>query len=71
MTDLERANAELRAAVIIAGKLIVKLNIGRRFRAISSTPVSNGSAYWTQNGANPPHSRATKYSSCLSPIASS
>jgi len=30
MTDLERTNAELRAAVIRAGKRIVKLNFGRR-----------------------------------------
>lgn len=30
MTDLERSNAELRAAVILAGKRIVKLNFGRR-----------------------------------------
>jgi hypothetical protein len=30
MTDLERANAELRAAVIPAGKRIVKLNFGNR-----------------------------------------
>ena len=30
MTDLERTNAELRAAVILAGKRIVKLNFGRR-----------------------------------------
>jgi hypothetical protein len=30
MTDLERTNAELRAALIIAGKRIVKLNFGRR-----------------------------------------
>jgi hypothetical protein len=30
MTDLERTNAELRAALILAGKRIVKLNFGRR-----------------------------------------
>lgn len=30
MTDLERTNAELRAALIVAGKRIVKLNFGRR-----------------------------------------
>jgi hypothetical protein len=30
MNDLERANAELRAALIIAGKGIVKLDFGRR-----------------------------------------
>jgi hypothetical protein len=30
MTDLERTNAELRAALILAGKRIVKLNVGRR-----------------------------------------
>jgi hypothetical protein len=30
MTDLERANAELRGALILAGKRIVKLNFGRR-----------------------------------------
>ena len=30
MTDLERTNAELRAALIIAGKRIVKLNFGKR-----------------------------------------
>ena len=29
MTDPERTNAELRAALIIAGKRIVKLNFGR------------------------------------------
>jgi hypothetical protein len=28
MTDLERANAELRAALILAGKQIMKLNFG-------------------------------------------
>jgi hypothetical protein len=27
---MERANAELRAAIIVAGKRIVKLNFGRR-----------------------------------------
>jgi hypothetical protein len=30
MSNMERANAELRAAIIIAGKRIVKLNFGRR-----------------------------------------
>jgi hypothetical protein len=30
MTDLERTNAELRAALILAGKRIVKLSFGRR-----------------------------------------
>ena len=30
MTDAERTNAELRAAIIIAGKRIVRLNFGRR-----------------------------------------
>ena len=30
MTDLERTSAELRAAVILVGKRIVKLNFGRR-----------------------------------------
>jgi hypothetical protein len=30
MTDLERTNAELRAALILAGKRIVKLNFGMR-----------------------------------------
>ena len=30
MTDLERTNAELRAALMVAGKRIVKLNFGRR-----------------------------------------
>jgi hypothetical protein len=30
MTDLERSNSELRAAVIQAGNWIVKLNIGVR-----------------------------------------
>ena len=30
MTNLERTNAELRAALIVAGKRIVKLNFGRR-----------------------------------------
>lgn len=30
MTDLERSHAELRAAVILAGKRIVKLNFGKR-----------------------------------------
>jgi hypothetical protein len=30
MTDLERTNAELRAALVIAGKRIVQLNFGRR-----------------------------------------
>jgi hypothetical protein len=30
MTDLERTNAELRAALMGAGKRIVKLNFGRR-----------------------------------------
>jgi hypothetical protein len=30
MTGLERTNAELRAALILAGKRIVKLNFGRR-----------------------------------------
>jgi hypothetical protein len=28
MTDVERTNAELRAALIVAGKRIVKLNFG-------------------------------------------
>jgi hypothetical protein len=30
MTDLERTNAELRAALIVAGKRIGNLNFGRR-----------------------------------------
>ena len=30
MTDLERSHAELRAAVILAGKQIRKLNFGKR-----------------------------------------
>jgi hypothetical protein len=30
MTDLERSHAELRAAVIIAGREIRRLNFGRR-----------------------------------------
>lgn len=30
MTDLERSHAELRAALILAGKRIRKLNFGRR-----------------------------------------
>ena len=30
MTDLERSHAELRAALMLAGKRIVKLNFGRR-----------------------------------------
>ena len=30
MTDLERSNAELRAALILAGRRIVKLSFGRR-----------------------------------------
>jgi hypothetical protein len=30
MTKLERTNAELGAALILAGKRIVKLNFGRR-----------------------------------------
>lgn len=30
MTDLERSHAELRAAVILARKRIVKLNFGRK-----------------------------------------
>jgi hypothetical protein len=30
MTDLQRSHAELRAAVILAGKEIRKLNFGRR-----------------------------------------
>ena len=30
MTDLERSHAELRAAVLLAGKRIVKLNFGKR-----------------------------------------
>jgi len=30
MTELERSNAELRAAVILAGKEIRKLNFGKR-----------------------------------------
>jgi hypothetical protein len=30
MTDLERSHAELRAALMLAGKRIVKLNCGRR-----------------------------------------
>lgn len=30
MTDLERSHAELRAALILAGKRIVKLNFGKR-----------------------------------------
>jgi hypothetical protein len=34
MTDLERSHAELRAAVILAGKEIRKLNFGKR-----DTPV--------------------------------
>jgi len=30
MTDLERSHAELRAALLLAGKRIVKLNFGKR-----------------------------------------
>jgi hypothetical protein len=30
MTDLERTNAERRAALIVAGKQIVKLNFGKK-----------------------------------------
>ena len=30
MTDLERTNAELRSALIVAGRQIVKLNFGPR-----------------------------------------
>jgi hypothetical protein len=30
MSNLERSNTELRAALILAGKRIVKLNFGRR-----------------------------------------
>ena len=30
VTDLERTSAELRAALIVAGKRIVKLNFGKR-----------------------------------------
>jgi hypothetical protein len=30
MSNMERTNAELRAALIVAGKRIVKLNFGRR-----------------------------------------
>jgi len=30
MTDVERTNSELRAALIVASKRIVKLNFGRR-----------------------------------------
>jgi hypothetical protein len=30
MTDLERSHAELRAALMLAGKRIVKLNFGKR-----------------------------------------
>jgi hypothetical protein len=30
MTDLERSHAELRAALTLAGKRIVKLNFGKR-----------------------------------------
>jgi len=30
MTELERMNAELRAALIVAGKRIVKMNFGRK-----------------------------------------
>jgi len=30
MTDLERTSAELRTALILAGKRIVRLNFGRR-----------------------------------------
>jgi hypothetical protein len=30
MTDLERSHAELRAALIVAGKQIRKLNFGRK-----------------------------------------
>jgi hypothetical protein len=33
MMDLERSNAELRAAVILAGKRIVKLCFGRAERS--------------------------------------
>jgi hypothetical protein len=34
MTDLERSHAELRAALILAGKRIVKLNFGKRDDAV-------------------------------------
>jgi hypothetical protein len=39
MTDLERTNAELRAALILAGKRIVKLNFGRRRPGAADPPA--------------------------------
>ena len=37
MTDLERSHAELRAAVILAGKEIRKLNFGKRDNPVLQT----------------------------------
>jgi hypothetical protein len=37
MTDLERSHAELRAAIILAGKEIRKLNFGKRDAPVLKT----------------------------------